>query len=63
MESSGLATDIWTVVQTCWNLQRLCGFIWLFFTHVNYYYFHSVNRNNFNKGPFEFQNDRFVDNY
>ena len=43
MESSGLAIDIWTVVQTCWNLPRLCGFIWLFLIHVNYYGFHSFN--------------------
>ena len=24
------------------NLQRLCGFIWLFLIHVNYYCFHSL---------------------
>ena len=41
MESTVLI-DIWTVVQTCWNLQRLCGFIWLFLIHVNYYCFHSL---------------------
>ena len=42
MEPTGLDIYIWTVVQTCWNLQRLCGFIWLFLIHFNYYCFHSL---------------------